>query len=271
MLYNCQLSTSCEVFYNNVKNEGTCKLAYFMWITKLLPWTSAFIPTLLYTLTSAEHDIKRISCPSLPLSVLSQFNLKLWHNPVWLQFTQCIARNAITPLQWWNCVFSLSDDGDELSLSRRQISLFLGKYGETCWREMTCLKWHSNLMEIAVQRFSTYWILSLTLKATEIFLWAYWEEGDMLYNYCNKTLCRRNECKRTRQKCLAQHSEWLNQEIVLPSDDPILEIPALTGRPKSPFQSSSDRSKRRKNGTSSVDAFCPGVVVPIPVIVNVKK
>jgi hypothetical protein len=44
----------------------------------------------------------------------------------------------------------------------------------------------------------------------------------------------------------AQHYEWLNQEIVLPSEDAVLEIPALIGRPKTPFKSSSDRSKRRK-------------------------
>jgi hypothetical protein len=29
----------------------------------------------------------------------------------------------------------------------------------------------------------------------------------MLYNYCNKILCRWNKCKRTRQKFLAEHSE----------------------------------------------------------------
>jgi hypothetical protein len=68
----------------------------------------------------------------------------------------------------------------------------------------------------------------------------------MLYNYCNKILCRWNKCKRTRQKFLAQHSEWLNQEIVLPLEDAVLERPALTGHPKTPFKSSSDRSKRRK-------------------------
>jgi hypothetical protein len=69
----------------------------------------------------------------------------------------------------------------------------------------------------------------------------------MLYNYCNKILCRWNKCKRTRQNFLAQHSVWLNQEIVLPSEDAVLEILALVGRPTTPFKSSSDRSKRRKS------------------------
>jgi hypothetical protein len=33
-------------------------------------------------------------------------------------------------------------------------------------------------MEIAVQIFSTYWIVSLTLRATEVLLRAYKEEGE---------------------------------------------------------------------------------------------
>ena len=68
----------------------------------------------------------------------------------------------------------------------------------------------------------------------------------MLYNYCNNILRRWNKCKRTRRQFLGDHSEWLNQEIILPLEDPVDEIPALVGRPKTPFQSSSDRSKRRK-------------------------
>ena len=54
----------------------------------------------------------------------------------------------------------------------------------------------------------------------------------MLYNYCNKRLYKWNKCKRTRQKFLAEHSELLNQEIILPSEDPVLEIPALICPPK---------------------------------------
>ena len=68
----------------------------------------------------------------------------------------------------------------------------------------------------------------------------------MLYNYCNKILGRWNKCKRTRQEFLGYHSEWLIQEIILPLEDPVDEIPAVVGRPKTLFQSSSDRNKRRK-------------------------
>jgi hypothetical protein len=32
-------------------------------------------------------------------------------------------------------------------------------------------------MEIAVQKSSTYWIVSITMRANKIFLRAYWEEG----------------------------------------------------------------------------------------------
>jgi hypothetical protein len=39
---------------------------------------------------------------------------------------------------------------------------------------LTC---YGNLMEIAVQRASTCWIVSLTLRATEILIRGYKEEG----------------------------------------------------------------------------------------------
>jgi hypothetical protein len=46
-----------------------------MWVTKLLPQTPASILMVLDIMTSGQNEIKILSCPLLPLSALSPFNL----------------------------------------------------------------------------------------------------------------------------------------------------------------------------------------------------
>lgn len=46
-----------------------------------------------------------------------------------------------------------------------------------------------------------------------------------------------------REVFLSEHSKWLNQELTLPSEGPVLEIPAQLGCLKMLFQKSSEKSE----------------------------
>jgi hypothetical protein len=85
------------------------------------------------------------------------------------------------------------------------------------------LRYYGSLKNIAVQRFSTDWIVSETYRAIAVLLRAFIEEGDRFRTIAAlRYFANGIKARRERERFLAEHFLWLNQELILQLEIPVL-------------------------------------------------
>ena len=85
------------------------------------------------------------------------------------------------------------------------------------------LRYYGSLKNIGFQRFSTDWIVSETYRARSVLLRAFIEEGNRFSTIAAiRYFANGIKARKERERFLAEHFLWLNQELILQSEIPLL-------------------------------------------------